>query len=87
MQSPHFDSKAASLAVGAAIAALGAVVNGYFNLAIEVGNDIMVSVYAQNKPTFEIFGYNVWTCDEDGNEVSVPQAFIDTALIESAITA
>lgn len=87
MQAIKFDSKTASLAVAAAVAALNPVVHGYFNLAIEVGNDIVVSVYAQNKPTLEIFSYNVWTCDEDGNEIDVPFAAIDTDLIESVATA
>lgn len=87
MQAIKFDSKTASLAVAAAVAALNPVVHGYFNLAIEVGHDIVVSVYAQNKPTLEIFSYNVWTCDEYGNEIDVPFAAIDTDLIESVATA
>lgn len=87
MQAIKFDSKTASLAVAAAVAALNPVVHGYFNLTIEVGNDIAVSVYAQNKPTLEIFSYNVWTCDEDGNEIDVPFAAIDTELIESIAAA
>lgn len=87
MQAIKFDSKAASLAVAAAVAALNPVVHGYFNLTIEVGNDITVSVFAQNKPTLDIFSYRVWTCDEDGNEVDIPFAAIDTELIESSVIA
>lgn len=83
----QFDSRAASLAVAAAVAALTSVVHGYFNLTIEVGNDIAVRVYAQSEPTLEIFGYDIWTCDDDGNEVYIPFAAIDTDLIEATARA
>lgn len=82
-----FNSTAATLAIASALAAINPLVHGYISLTVEVGNDTLVSVDAQNTPQFEIFSYRVWTHDGDCNEVDVPLACIDTELIESAINA
>lgn len=87
MQAIKFDSKAASLAVAAAVAALNPVVHGYFCVSVEIGNDMVASVGGINKPHLEILTSRVWTLDDEGNEINVDNAYIDTELIESSVTA
>lgn len=82
-----FNSRAASLAIASALAAITPLVHGYISLTLEVGNDTLVSVDAQNTPKFEIFSYRIWTVDDDCNEVEIPLASIDLKLIESTINA
>lgn len=87
MQVANFNSKAASLALAAVVAALTPVVTGYFSVSVEIGNDMVASVGGINKPNLEILSSRVWVLDDDGNEVNVDNAYIDTELIESAVTA
>ncbi len=87
MQAANFNTKAVSLAVASALAAINPLVHGYISLTVEVGNDTLVSVDAQNIPQFEIFNYRVWTHDEDCNEIDMPSFFIDTELIEASVRA
>lgn len=82
MQIPQYNATAASLAVATVVAAINPHVNGFFDLAIEVGDNVIVAISAQNRPKLEVFSYRVWTCDEDGNEVDIPFAAIDTDIIE-----
>lgn len=87
MQENQFNSKAASLALAAVVAALNPIVSGYFNVSVEIGNDLVASVGGINKPYLEILSSRVWTLDEDGNEIDIDNAFIDTELIEASVTA
>ena len=87
MQATNFNSRAASLALAAVVAAITPVVTGYFNVSVEIGNDMVASVGGINKPYLEILTSRVWTLDDDGNEINVDNAYIDTELIETAVTA
>lgn len=87
MQVSSFNSRAASLALAAVVAAITPVVSGYFNVSVEIGNDMVASVGGINKPSLEILTSRVWTLDEDGNEVNVDNAYINTELIEAIVTA
>lgn len=87
MQVSSFNSRAASLALAAVVAAITPVVSGYFNVSVEIGNDMVASVGGINKPSLEILTSRVWTLDEDGNEVNVDNANINTELIEAIVTA
>lgn len=87
METRNFNSKTASLSLAAVVAAISQVVSGYFCVSVEIGNDMVASVGGINKPTLEILSSRVWTLDEDGNEVNVDNAYIDTELIEAAVSA
>ncbi|MBD5357382.1 MAG: hypothetical protein HDR88_10325 [Bacteroides sp.] len=87
MQVTNFNSKAASLALAAVVSAITPVVAGYFNVSVEIGNDMVASVGGINKPHLEILTSRVWILDDDGNEINVDNAYIDTELIEASVTA
>lgn len=87
MKVSYFNSKSASLALAAVVAAINPVVTGYFNVSVEIGNDMVASVGGINKPFLEILSSRVWTLDEDGNEINIDNAYIDTELIEATVTA
>lgn len=87
MQVTNFNTKAASLALASVVAALTPVVTGYFSVSVEIGNDMMASVGGLTRPTLEILTSRVWTLDEDGNEINIDNAHIDTELIETSVTA
>lgn len=80
---PVFNPKAASLHMAAAVAAVAPTVNGYFRLAVEMGNGVLALVAAQsNHGVVTVWGDRVWTLDDDGNEIDLPFAELDTDLIE-----
>lgn len=87
MKAENFNSKAASLVLAAVVASIAPVINGYFNVSVELGADIIASVEGMTKPNLEIMYYRVWTLDDDGNEINIDNAFIDTELIESSVEA
>ncbi len=87
MRATTFNSKSASLALAAVVAAISPVVSGYFNVSVEIGNDMIASVGGITKPWVEILTSRVWMLDDDGNEVDVEDAHIDTELIEASVTA
>ena len=87
MKVTSFNSKAATLALAAVVASIAPVINGYFNVSVELGADIIASIEGMTKPNLEIMYYRVWTLDDDGNEITIDNAFIDTELIEASVAA
>lgn len=87
MNAVNFNSKAASLALAAVVASITPVINGYFSVSVEIGADLIALVEGMTKPNLEIMYYRVWTLDDDGNEVNIDNAFIDTELIEASVAA
>ena len=81
----NFNSRAASLALAAAVAAISPIVKGYFCVSMEIGNDILASVGGVTTPNIDILTSRVWSHDDNGNEVDMPEARIDTTLIETAL--
>lgn len=87
MLTNQFNSKTASIALSAVVTAINPVVNGYFKVSVEIGNDMIATIGGVNRPQLEILSSRVWTLDEDGNEIDIDNAYIDTELIESIVTA
>lgn len=81
----NFNTRAASLALAAAVAAIIPIVKGYFCVSMEIGNDILASVGGVTTPNIDILTSRVWSHDNNGNEVEMPEARIDTVLIETAL--